>query len=669
MPAFSVSVRNRDGSAVMLPAGLLLTPTSWSGTTQGGWESAEIEATGPESSLHALRSWLRYSIEIHGDGGLLWAGRVEDISLRLGNVSVAVSSERLFNAVNVIYSYTGDDGGGETGLTGWLTDDNSVGEFGRKDVMHSVGGEMTQEQAEALRLTVLDACAKAGAPDVSVDGAGGESGATLSCRGLFSSFDDRYYEDTAGYEAHEETGGGRVLLGWAYTASTIGFVPYPTNRIYSMAGKLDALDEGDQVKIAGSTGNDGIKVLSEPAAGDTNTYTASTISFDPTDDILDSAQGLGFVRKQEIVRVSGSPNNDGYYYIGDVVRHERIEADTGYGALPIVSDSAGPTVTIDMAHSVETETALASELPGASITMTALGVRISQQFEAVTGPWAAGEIAIHVARHGGPTDNVIVELYSSASNLPGTLLASGTLPAAEIPPETAAWRSVKLNTLVTLASSAKYHIVVRRSGGANSDTYFSVSIDTDAAYPRGDMRLWDGAAWQERATAAHMAFKVWALMDSTLKIAEIVTGVNGPVTGVFAPDAAGVKTRKIRDGRTTAGEQIRQLMEIGNSAGRRMMASVTAGRTLRIEYEPTAVALPMMWLRDGRLKRHDGSFYPAGQLPLGRWVHVEKLLESDWQAETARILVGAATYDAQGGTWRLNRVGVRDPFDIGAEQG
>lgn len=665
---FAVSVTNWAKSAVVLPAGLILKPVSWSGTTQGGFSTAEIEATGPESALHALRGWLRFGIEIHGDGGLLWAGRIEEISLRLGSVAVSVSSERLFNAVNVLYSYTGDDGGGETKTTGWLTDSNSIGQFGRKDAMHSAGGEMTQEQAEALRKTVLDACVQAGAPNVSVDGGGGEAGATLSCSGLFSSFDDRYYEDATGYEAHEETG-GRVLLGWAYTANTLGFVPYPINRIYSMAGKLDALDEGDQVKVAGSTGNNGIKVVSAPVAGETGAYTASTISFDPTDDILDSAQGLGFVRKQEIVRVSGSPNNDGYYYIGEVARHERIEADAGYGALPIVSDSAGPSVAISMAHSIETETALASEIPNANVTLTALGVRISQQFEIATGPWTAGEIAVHIAKHGGPTDNVIVELYSSASNLPNTLLASGTLPAAEIPPETAAWRSVKLGALVALSNGTKYHIVVRRAGSANPDSYFSVSIDTDATYPRGDMRLWDGAAWQERATAAHMAFKVWALMDTTLKIAEIVTGISGPITGVFAPDAAGVKTRKIREGRTTASEEIRQLIEIGNSAGQRMMASVTTGNTLRIEYEPTAPVLPLMWLRDGRLKRHDGSFYPAGRLPLGRWVNIEQLLESDWKAETARILVGSATYDARGGTWRLEKVGARDPFDIGAQQG
>lgn len=669
MEAFTVSVRNRAYVAVTPPDGLVLTPTGWGATTQGGWDSAEIEVTGPERGLHSLRSWLRYGIEIHGVGGLLWAGRVEEISLRLGSVTVTVSSERLFNAVNVIYSYTGDDGGGETGLTGWLLDDNSIGEFGRKDALHSAGGEMTPEQAEAMRQTVLAACVKAGGPDIAVDGSGGESGATLYCRGMFSSLDDRYYEDTAGYEAHEETGGGRVLLGWAVTGTTIGFVPYPRNRIYDMDGNLTALDEGDQVKVAGSTSNNGIKVIKNPVGGETDAYTAATISFDPTDDINDSAQGLGFVRQNEVVRVTGSPSNDGYYYIGDVARHERIEADGGYGALPIVSDSAGPTVTIDMAHNVETETALASETPGATVTLTALGVRISQQFEAITAPWAAGEIAIHIAKHGAPTDDVIVELYSSASNFPNALLASGTLDSAEIPAEAPAWRSVQLDALVTLNIGTKYHVVVRRDGSSSDSNYYSVSIDTDAGYTRGDLRLWDGAAWQTRDTAAHMAFKVWALMDATLKISEIVTGIGGEISGVFAPVLAGVKTRKIREGRSTAGEEIRQLMQIGNSSGARMQVSVTPANTLLVDYESASLTLPLTWQRDGRLKRSDGSVYPAGMLPVGRWVDIEQLLESDWQAETTRILVGAARYDARSQTWQLDKVGARDPFDVGPQQG
>ena len=97
-------------------------------------------------------------------------------------------------------------------LTGWLVDSLSADTFGRK-ARCTAGGEITKEQAEALRQTVLKSCAKASRPEISVGGDGQEYAATLYCDGPFADLDWRYYDDAAGYEAHEETGGGRVLVG------------------------------------------------------------------------------------------------------------------------------------------------------------------------------------------------------------------------------------------------------------------------------------------------------------------------------------------------------------------------------------------------------------------------------------------------------------------------
>ena len=666
MADFSAAFRTRADTPVVLPAGLQLDVLRFGASAQGGYDSAEVEATGPELALHKLRGWLRYRVEIHGPGGACWAGRVEEISLRLGNVTASISGENLFNAINVIYSYTGDDGGSDTATTGWLVDDSSVNEFGRKDALHSAGGEITKEAALALRQTVLNACVKAGGPNLSTDGSGGEFAATLYCKGLFASLDDRYYEDATGYEAHEETGGGRVLLGWGYSASTIGFVGAPVNRILDFGGKLTALDEGDQVKVAGSSGNNGAKVAKNPVGGETQSYTANTISFDPSDDIADSAQGLSFIRSEEGLRVTGSPNNDGYYWIGDVTAPDRVEAAGGYGALPIQSDSAGPSVTLAMAHNVETETALANEIPGAAITLTAYGQMTAQGFQVINGPWVAGEVAISIARHGAPTDDIVVEIRSDASGLPGAVIASGLLEWENVPAETEGWRSVQMVTPVQLVNATQYWVNVKRLGAAHVDNYYTLSLDTDAAYTRGTLRLWDGAAWQTRAAAAHMPFKVWGVMDSTQKMSEIVQAVGGPVTQVFAPVLAGVRTRKVRDGRTTAGEEMRQLLTMGNSLGQRIIASMTPAGALVIDYETASEAAPLLWLRDGGLRRSDGRRVWPGWLPVGRWVQVEQLLAADWQTSEALFLVGSAEYDARGGTWTLRPIEARDPFDIGA---
>ena len=170
MPSFTVSIWDRDNNPVIVPAGLTLTPTRFGAVAQGGNDSAEITVAGPELALHNLRSWLRYKVEITGDAGLVWEGHVDSIMLSLAGVSISVGTEQMYNAIKVLYSYTGDDGGSESGETDWGTDADSISEFGRKEAIHSSGGETTSEAATALRDTVLAGTKKASQPTLSVEG-------------------------------------------------------------------------------------------------------------------------------------------------------------------------------------------------------------------------------------------------------------------------------------------------------------------------------------------------------------------------------------------------------------------------------------------------------------------------------------------------------------------
>ena len=126
MAGFSVMLWNRGGTLVVPPAGLTFTPTRFGAVALGGNDSAEIAVSGPEMALHQLRNWLRYRVEIWGDAGLVWEGHVDSILLSLGGASVSVGMEQMYNAIQVIYSYTGDDGGSETGETDWGTDADSI---------------------------------------------------------------------------------------------------------------------------------------------------------------------------------------------------------------------------------------------------------------------------------------------------------------------------------------------------------------------------------------------------------------------------------------------------------------------------------------------------------------------------------------------------------------
>jgi hypothetical protein len=467
MAGFSVMLWNRGGTLVVPPAGLTFTPTRFGAVALGGNDSAEIAVSGPEMALHQLRNWLRYRVEIWGDAGLVWEGHVDSILLSLGGASVSVGMEQMYNAIQVIYSYTGDDGGSETGETDWGTDADSIAEYGRKEAIHSSGGETTAEAATALRDTVLAGTAKATAPVISLEGGGEQASAILQCSGRFHQLEWRYHTDTGGFESHEVTG-ERVLLGWKYTATTIGFVNKPYNKLVDFGSNLEALDTDDQLLVQGSYGgaNDGLKVVKAKVMGDPESYTANTISFDPADDVLDSANGLGFVRSKEALIITGTTGalNDGWYLSSDVTSDARFEVAT-YGSSPVVAQAAGPSVTIAQKQSVELVSSPVLETGGSSISLTAYGQQIAMRFQLSNGPWTCGEVSIHVAKFGTPTDAVTVAIYSdNGSNQPNALLASGTIAAADIPSQAAAWRTAKMGTPVTLANATKYHIVISRTG-------------------------------------------------------------------------------------------------------------------------------------------------------------------------------------------------------------
>ena len=672
MPDFTVSFWDRDNNAVIAPAGLVFLPGRISAVAQGGYDSADITVSGPELALHNLRNWLRYRVEITGAAGLVWEGHVDEIMLNLAGVTVTTGMEQMYNAIKVLYSYTGDDGGSESGETDWGTDTDSINEFGRKEAIHSSGGETTSEAATALRDTVLAGTKKANAPTISVQGAGEEAGTVLTCSGRYHQLEWRYHTDTGGYEANEQTG-ERTLLGWTYTSNSIGFVQHPYNRLVDYNSHLEALDTDDPLLISGTWGgsNDGVKVVKSKIGGDPGSYTANTISFDPADDVLDSASGLGFVRAKEGVVITGTTGalNDGVYLSSDVTSATRFEV-AGYGASPVVAQAAGPSVTIATTHAVELTTSPINESSGNTITITAYGQKMAQRFQLSNGPWACGEIAIHVAKWGSPSDDVVVAIYSDSGDSPNTLLGSGTITAADIPSQSAAWRSAKLGTPVTLANATKYHIVVSRSGSSHYANYYTVGRDADGQYSNGALLLWTGSGWAAPYTTTDMAFKLWATLDSTVKIAGIVAGAIGVVSGTYAQNTSGVRTRRLRDNRSTCWEEIKQLLDTGNSAGARLLCSVTPQGTLVVDAEPTYDAqTALIWTRDGRLRYSNGRYLLPGVLPVGKWVQVESLLQADWQADTTRFLVDAAEYDAQNGRWTLQPKGAPNPFDLGTEQG
>lgn len=665
---FTVALWNRSNEPFQPADSLRLSPNRWSAVALGGFDTAEIEVSGPRMALRDVRRWLAYRVQIYGIAGMVWEGFVSEVELRLGGAAMNLSMDRMYNAIKVIYSYTDADGAGATGTTAWLTDDDSITEYGRRELLHSSGGETTTAAAEALRSTLLNAHATAAQPVVSVAAMDGVDTATLHCQGRWHALDWRYYEDTTGYEAHEETGSQRVLLGWYLQAANIGFVGGGNNRLLDFDGRLDGLQDGDQIRVMDSVTNDAVLVVSGKASGDTATYTATTISFDPSDDILDSANGLGFLRNNEGIRVQGSTINDGYYWIGGVTGPDRVEKDSSFGD-DILSEAAGDTVTITMAQSIEVTNTLDDEEPGATVQLIVYGQKIAQRFQAVTAPWAVGEVAIRIGKVGSPTDDITVQICADSAAEPSTVLATGTLLNADIPAGTG-WRTVTLTTPYTLASSSTYyHVVVSRTGAPSNVNYYEVTLDDEGTYPRGGLRMWDGSLWQTRIDPGDMAFKLWGVVTTTQKISDIVTATMNRVLAADIVTATTVLTRRQRDGRSSAWQEIKSLLETGTSGGTRLIATVNERGTMTVDAEATASATDLAWQDDGRLRYPDGRYVHPGVLPVGQWVQVEAFSAEDWLADWSKFYVDRAEFDARSGKWTLEPKQAPDPFDIGTQQG
>jgi hypothetical protein len=67
--------------------------------------------------------------------------------------------------------------------------------------------------------------------------------------------------------------------------------------------------------------------------------------------------------------------------------------------------------------------------------------------------------------------------------------------------------------------------------------------------------------------------------------------------------------------------EVEELLAAGTSAGRRLLASVTPERVVRIHAEPEPRSLDAMLGMDGRLRLPLGAL-DEGQLPAGQWLQL-----------------------------------------------
>jgi hypothetical protein len=125
-------------------------------------------------------------------------------------------------------------------------------------------------------------------------------------------------------------------------------------------------------------------------------------------------------------------------------------------------------------------------------------------------------VRLLLAKVGGPTDNLFVEIQTDASNLPsGTVVAtSGNVAGANVVTGSL-WTGFTFTTPVALSASTKYWIVVKRSGAVSGSAYWNLYHSTLSGFT-GGKSTYNGSSWSAEDATVDLAFQLVPENENTL---------------------------------------------------------------------------------------------------------------------------------------------------------
>lgn len=637
---FSAELYDRTGARV-LPPDLTLIPLQYSAKAVGGPDQAALAVEGVFPALWSALGWLAYSVRIVSPlGRVVWEGIVEEVAVTLPALRVGLSIRDLYNRVQVQYTRTLDaEAATESLETAWAANAASIARYGTKELRLSLN-DGSLAQAEALRATALDAAYKP--LQTVVTGGGGAPGAELRCIGRWLTLDWQYYGNDAGYITYEAEQTTEQAIGYSYTGTGIGF---RGDAIHDINMGLSTMPEGSTVVVTGSPANSGTMAIDsapETVIADQVTVTSTDINFDPADDILSGTVDWSPFEANEMIQVSGSTSNNGFWWIKKVDAlspgpgDPRIEVSGG----GIVSEADGDTVTVTQGHNATiTDAAFTTETPGAAVTIASY-TKIAQRVLA-TASWDAQDIVLLLARTGAPVDGLKVSLYSEAAGIPDASLSSVTLAAVDVGTGLE-WIECSLAAPVAITATNHYWIVIERDGAADDENYWIVGV-SDERVSTFTAKVWTGAAWIDHPAAVDVPVQVWATVDSAVKAGAIGAAADA-VNVVDVTATTGVRVRSFSDGSKRISEEMQALLDAGNSTAARLLAWFDAAGALVVgvkQADDGTLAIQ----QDGALTLLPQQQWEAGALPVRRWARIMDLPPGEIFEDMSPFYIEAATYD------------------------
>lgn len=296
--------------------------------------------------------------------------------------------------------------------------------------------------------------------------------------------------------------------------------------------------------------------------------------------------------------------------------------------------------------------------------------KAAQSFQlASSSGWLADRIQVRVRKEENPIDNLILSLCSDNSGVPGSVLVSESLSAAEIP-ESFDWINFELTTSVNLAAGATYWIVLERSGAVDSSNYYLCNVNEELGYLRGVFRIYNGS-WAARDPDADLLFIVIGESETTKQIQDIVSSCGQFISGVDLKVTSGITTSQYREGENSAKYELMELLKAGESSGQRLLATVTKDRELVVDKEPELDTYKIgLYLKsDGSLENEWNDPAYDRKCPVAVWARLKDVIPGSLDlgllADPTIFFVEEAEYNVKKRRYYPTGKSTKSAFSVG----
>jgi hypothetical protein len=200
-----------------------------------------------------------------------------------------------------------------------------------------------------------------------------------------------------------------------------------------------------------------------------------------------------------------------------------------------------------------------------------------------------------------------------------------------------------------LAGGTSYWISARRSGPVNGLAYYAIAVD-ESLSGAGVLRVWNGSQWEARLPDADLPYLVLGVEETSEQIRRML-GVSAGgqfLRGMRVSTASGMLGRLHREGKRNAREEIEELLQLGITSGRRLLARVNAQRQVELYGMPEESSAEVQIGEDGQIEHLDGRPLALSEQPAGRWARLGGLSTAGaLMGHGGAVFIESAVWDGQ----------------------